>query len=330
MGSQWPPLTVALKDKQLPVRRFLDQRFPNLGDTQRQYRQQVGPIVVAESTVNPGTLGGAFDWMVRFLVNPRPDLQLARSGAGLAGVFGSQPLREATAELAELLGAPLSPTQGGRSVGDAPTMVYAGPLSATEVDPELLARGCWALAVLTEVFRAGLLPGSPILTLQGRQIRAENLLALAPEVALDQLARLRRAAEDTLLPALSGRRGSWALGPTFDGSAIMNADADLIAAGLLLEIKTSLGTKRKDGSRQAGLDGQTVLQLLGYTLLDFSDHFKISELGLYSARYAHLATWNLQQLLDELAGRSVDLAAERAAFKEILQSGPSPDATAAR
>ncbi len=91
-----------------------------------------------------------------------------------------------------------------------------------------------------------------------------------------------------------------------------------------------MGTKRKDGARQAGLDCQTVLQLLGYTLLDFSAHFKISELGLCSARYAHLATWNLQQLLDELAGRSVDLAAERATFKEILRSRPSADAAAAR
>jgi hypothetical protein len=43
----------------------------------------------------------------------------------------------------------------------------------------------------------------------------------------------------------------------------MTADADLIAAGLLLELKTNLGNKGADGSRQASLDGQTVLQLLG-------------------------------------------------------------------
>ena len=103
----------------------------------------------------------------------------------------------------------------------------------------------------------------------------------------------------------------------------MNADADLIAVGLLLEIKTSLGRKHKDGTRFATLDRQTILQLVGYTLLDFSDSFGIIQLGLYSARYAHLVTWKLNEFLDELARGKVDLAVERAVFQEVLLAGPT-------
>lgn len=40
------------------------------------------------------------------------------------------------------------------------------------------------------------------------------------------------------------------MGPTFAGSRFMNADADVIAAGLLLELKTNLGNKRSDGTRR--------------------------------------------------------------------------------
>jgi len=98
----------------------------------------------------------------------------------------------------------------------------------------------------------------------------------------------------------------------------MKADADFIAAGLLVEMKTTLGDERADGSRRAGLDGPTLQQMLGYLLLDFPDEFAVEEVGLYAARYGHLTTWRLPELLQELAGQPVDLAAERAAFHALL------------
>lgn len=56
--------------------------------------------------------------------------------------------------------------------------------------------------------------------------------------------------------------------------------ADLIADGLLIDLKTNLGDKRADGTRQASLDATTVYQILGYLLLDFADGFAIDYLGL--------------------------------------------------
>jgi hypothetical protein len=89
----------------------------------------------------------------------------------------------------------------------------------------------------------------------------------------------------------------------------------------LLELKTNLGDKRPDGTRRAQLDGRTLKQLVGYVLLDLTDEFTITHVGVYNARYAHHMQWPLQDLLDELAGHHVDLEAERAAFRTLLLSG---------
>jgi hypothetical protein len=62
---------------------------------------------------------------------------------------------------------------------------------------------------------------------------------LNPRAGFDQLAGFRGVFQTVLLPQLASRTGLWALGPTFAGSALIKADADLIAAGLLLELKTS-------------------------------------------------------------------------------------------
>ena len=118
-----------------------------------------------------------------------------------------------------------------------------------------------------------------------------------------------------MLPKLAGRRGSWALGPTFTGSALIRADADLIAAGLLLDLKTSA---------KLSLGVQEVFQVIGYALLDFDDGYKLDELGIFSARYAYLATWGLSALLEELAGGQVSLQETRMEFRQLLLTHQDP------
>jgi hypothetical protein len=100
----------------------------------------------------------------------------------------------------------------------------------------------------------------------------------------------------------------------------MKADADLIAAGLLLELKTTLGGTRADGTRRAALEKIDLYQLIGYALLDFDDTHHICEVGVFNARYGYLTTWPLQSLLTELAGRNIDLAATRRDFQRLLGS----------
>jgi hypothetical protein len=105
----------------------------------------------------------------------------------------------------------------------------------------VLARACWALALLTELYRIGLRPDSPLARLPARAVSAEQLMALAPPKTVAEFLDLRGHAEQVLLPALAVGGGAWAIGPTFSGSQIMNADADLVAAGLLFGAEDESG-----------------------------------------------------------------------------------------
>jgi hypothetical protein len=186
-----------------------------------------------------------------------------------------------------------------------------GPRKAA-ASSELLHRACWALALLTEVYRRGpeLAALGPLGSLPEKS--ADALLAAASDVALDQLAQIGGAFESALLPALQTRTGLWALGPVFAGSEIMNADADLIAGSLLLELKTT--------AKKPSLGVTDLWQVLGYALMDYTDEFGISDVAVFQARYCHLAEWNLDELLTQLAGRATTAAELREEFRTLLQA----------
>jgi hypothetical protein len=293
------PLTYELGQKDSPIRQFFDDRLaPGLKDTQAACRVAAGPILVPgvpRETADAGTIGTAADWMMRFLVHPNPSLRLAAQGATLCGMLPA--LKE------------LSFTLGFR---DAGAETFTGPTQgSTGVEPNLLYRACWGLALLTEVYRRGPEIGAigPIGRLPRRS--AESLLQAAPDAGLEQLAALRSVMESALLPAVRSRRGLWAIGPTFAGSEIMRADADLIGGGLLTELKTT--------NKKPSLGVTDLWQLLGYVLMDYIDQYAITDVTLFSARYGYLAQWNLGMLLPQLAGRPVTLAGLRAEFRELLE-----------
>jgi len=302
------PLTAELADVRSPVRRFLDDRFGNgLREAQRRYRSECHGLVVPAADrreASPGTLGGAADWLLRFLLHPAPSLELAITGAGFFGARSG--LVGALAEIAGSLG--ITSAAATSSGGAA----FDGPIAGSAADPELLDRACWALSLLTELFRAGsvVATSSPLRRFRRGGASAAALLDLAPAVALDQLAAFRYVYETTLIPQLAGRVGRWYLGPTFSGSELMRADADLIAAGLLIDLKTA-AARPSLGVREA-------FQVIGYALLDFDDAYRLTDVGIFSARYAYLARWELQALLDELAGQVVSLPDIREELRALL------------
>jgi hypothetical protein len=218
----------------------------------------------------------------------------------------------ALAGIAGALGVPLPARPPGR------VRVFTGPVPGSDADPGLLARSCWALALLTEAFRAGpvIAARGPLGRFRGGSVSGDDLLGLAPPAGLTQLAEFRHVFETALLPQFAARIGPWALGPTFAGSELIKADADLIAAGLLLELKTSA---------KLSLGITDLLQVIGYALLDFDDDYRIAELGIFTARYGYLATWELGGLLSELAGHEVRVQSARDEFRRLLLSfaGPS-------
>lgn len=341
-------LTRELGNRHSPVRQFLDEQFRSgLRDVQRRYREPAPDLVVApvpQGEANPGTLGTAADWLLRFLLHPRPDVHLAMTAA--AYYIGPKMMR-ALADMTTMLGAPPRPYTGPVATGPEPVnhlagvedliapvgaspgepAVFTGPVPGSTADPELLSRSCWALALLTEGFRAGpqALARGPLgayyrpdagSSLNQPDVTADGLLALAPPAALDQLAQFRRVFETALIPQLAGRRGPWALGPSFAGSTLFTgADADLIAASLLLDLKTP---------RKLSLEITDLFQVIAYALLDFDDEYRLDTVGLFSARYAYLSTWPLGALLGELAGHEIGLHATRAEFHQLLAAHQDP------
>jgi hypothetical protein len=304
------PLTAELDNKESPVRRFLDERFTSgLRDVQRCYRQSAPSLVVASADraeANPGTVGTAADWLLRFMLRPRPSLEFAAVGAALSGRRSG--MIEALVEIAESLG--YDPADALPSTGAAECTDFTGPIGGNDTDPERLARACWALALLTEMFRnpvAAML--GPLERFQDRRASADELLGLASPAALGQLAGFREVFASALLPRLASRPGRWVLGAEFAGSALMKSDADVIAAGLLLDLKTA---------SKLSLGVTTMLQVIGYALLDFDDAYQLTEVGIFSARYGYLATWGLASLLDELAARGVNLRSSRDEFRLLL------------
>ena len=118
------------------------------------------------------------------------------------------------------------------------------------------------------------------------------------------------------------------LGPEFDRSKrasggdyrLIAAEADLIAGGVLIDVKTRLGTKSKAGLRVDGVAAVDLYQLLAYALLDASDAYKITAIGIYSARYGRLVTWPLEYVISAMAGKAVDFSAERRRIDAMLTS----------
>jgi hypothetical protein len=306
------PLTAELDNKESPVRRFLDERFTSgPREVQRRYRQDAPALVVPSadrSEANPGTVGTAADWLLQFMLHPRPSLEFAAVGAALCG-RGSGMI-EALVEISESLG--YTPAEALPLSGGAHSTDFTGPIDGNDSDPEQLARACWALALLTEMFRnPAVAVLGPLGRFQSRRASADELLGLASPAALGQLAGFREVFASLLLPQLALRPGRCVLGAEFAGSALLKADADVIAAGLLLDLKTV---------SKLSLGVTTMFQVIGYALLDFDDEYRLTEVGTFSARYGYLATWDLGSLLDELAGQDVSLRSCRDEFRRLLLS----------
>ena len=300
------PLTAELDSKDSPVRRFLDDRFTSgLRDVQRRYRQAAQPSSCLPRTGRKPTQepsGRRPTGSCGSCCTPgRPSRSQPRARPCADAVPA---VVEAFIEIAESLG------YDPDAVLDMSATDFTGPIGGNDADPGQLASACWALALLTEMFRNPMVAmRGPLERFQGHRASASELLGLASPAALGQLAAFREVFASTLLPQLAHRPGRWVLGAEFTGSALIKADADVIAAGLLLDLKT-------DSKLSLGVT--TMFQVIGYALLDFDDAYQLTEVGTFSARYAYLATWDIGTLFDELAGHHVSLPFIRQEFRQLL------------
>jgi hypothetical protein len=166
----------------------------------------------------------------------------------------------------------------------------------------LLCRNCVALAYLDSIFRSGLAGYTPPFVIElVEQLRGcrdslppDVFLRLASEDAVNEVVQLSRSAESAFaaqIAAVTSGELPYVLNPTFDGSLnVGGADADFVIGDTLFELKT---TARLNASTVR----EAMLQLIGYSLLDFSDRYGIRNVGAYFTRHGWVATWPLNDLI---------------------------------
>jgi hypothetical protein len=191
-------LTYYLDDKDSELNQFFEATFPNRGDLLTRYRLGGLPLRIAPPVgVNAGSVGTAFDYLIRFELVPNPNLYLAMLGAHHAG-------ERFVALLTELAGR-LNCTVTETTIPPTAS-VTLGPVPQRR--SELVARGCYLAALLTEVYRSGAVwPGS-LLSQVTKRTSLESLLAMVPQLAVDDLQTMLTQAKDVLLPVVAARCGS--------------------------------------------------------------------------------------------------------------------------
>jgi hypothetical protein len=304
-------LTYEVKDRQSPVAAWLNATFPQFKEIQAEFRIGAGAQqVMMPVGVAPGTQGAAIDFWLRMLVDPQPSIALPLIGL----LSGRAPCVSAGQELLAELGAGVRP----RKLPDGEVEFRMRPAEFTDRGDEWWARVCYALALMVELYRAAMVDNSRLMRLDDRS-RAADLLDLANDAEVADLIAMRALARERLLPALPA--GPVTTGMTFDGSADLAADADLIAGGMLIDFKAGQGGKpRADGTRAASLGRTDIDQLLGYALMDYSNSFGLHSVGVYAVRFGYLAAWPLAELGPRMGGQPLDLAQLRTQFAQVLRT----------
>lgn len=315
-------LTGELDKKDSPVTRWFAQRVTNIKPISEEWNAAVkaAPLIrPATDRRIPGTVGTAFDYRLRYWFAVTPLEELIASA-------GMRQLNPEASPITSRRGAPdaflavRGPAPAESSAVVALLADFAASLDNTvsaldpvgglidDADEQLLCRHCYLLGLFEELFRAGPRIRSPLYELADGST-VDDLLALPPQIWIDDLCALSRAFAEHYRKFAGDRV---VLNPTFAGSTeIGGADADLIVDGCLLDVKTTVNPKFTRT--------RVLYQLLGYTLLDYDDHYGIDAVGVYLSRQSLLLRWPLVRLWQTLPERDdVDLAELRASFREAV------------
>jgi hypothetical protein len=126
----------------------------------------------------------------------------------------------------------------------------------------------------------------------------DGILGSAPEPTVSDLMNLSRSAERYFRPLIemvASGRVPYRPNPVFAGSGdVGGADADMILGDALIELKV---TK----TLSAAAIRKALVQLVGYSLLDYQDQFEIRRLGVYFTRQEFMRIWPLWSLMFPLA-----------------------------
>jgi hypothetical protein len=317
-------LTSHLADRASSLSRFLDHAFPGLDEVAAVALAQMPRTLHAvpdQGSVIPWTtIGTAIDHRLRLAFTPSAlpsanrgsasscnpiavGIEIAAASAAHHAARADEPrCRDAansqqTArrwERVAAIGQEVAARIGQLTARTHPHLNPHLPLPGP--DEAELCRLCYAAAWFDELAHR---PGEDhkILSFIGASDfkNIDDVLAVVPRSAVDDMLALVRVAAQSDLAALRPRSNLAPVttGPLFTGGADVGAaDGDLIIAGTLIDIKTTMHPARHLPA--------AIRQLLGYLLIDYNDEHAITGIGLYLARQGELRTWELSELLPAL------------------------------
>lgn len=313
-------LTQGLASPRTPLRRFLDRELSAGSRPLRAtYRARLpaGPLILPGEGVGyeAGTVGTAIDQRLRLAFTCAAPVDAATmAGIALCGPAANSPRGRTWQGLAEVghqLAEQIETTIAGLALDDRRT-----PMLRADDDEERLARMLLAAAWYALNYRNPFaFPDTPLGTTAFAapgELSLQRLLTVPHRHLIDDVLAQLHAAENGSLQQLRATTepSRCRPGPTFDGSAYVSADADLIADGILIDVKSTRNVY--------AFDLVTIHQLLGYTLMDFGDHYGIDAVGVYLTRAGVLITWPIEDYLALLGARRRDLAELRALFSRLL------------
>lgn len=294
----WWSVTAELHSAEQPLGQWFRAYMPTTAKVFSSFRATVSQQCIETPPGIPGgTAGAAFDYLVRY--------QLGAADAGEIGLYG----------------ATYCPGQGWSEVALGLTSelsYFATRCKKGELDEgcsEEVLRGCWAMALFTELARGVNFERSALAAL-GRTPTRAALLGLMPAEAVGDAKLLHDSFSMTLSPFIPSREGQLVAGPAFSNR--LPGDADMIKGTTLIEIKAMVHRRKRDGTPRYGLDARMIYQVLAYALLGQTT-YAIDEIATFNARYSHLYSWQLNELLSELSDPGMDavtLAAELDLFLE--------------
>lgn len=301
-------ITQGLSSPQTPLRRFLDRELSaGTRPLRVTYRSQLPTALVlpGEGVVyEAGTVGTAIDQRLRLAFTSATPVD----AAAIIGVDNIQAMGKFLADMTAGL-APNGAWDVMEDVGQQLTQQLHTTVAELQPDDRtkpmvraaeeeehltrLLLAAAWYALNCRNPVAFPLTPLCKAAFAAPHEFTFERLLALPhPDLVEDVLAQLHVSGDGRLERLRDQTAPADCLpGPTFDGSAQVSADADLIAGGTLIDFKST--------RRVHEFSLVTIQQLLGYVLMDYTDHYKIDAVGVHLTRAGTLITWPLEDYLDE-------------------------------
>lgn len=323
-GSSSMSLTSHLKDKNSLVRQFILDRFPNT----RALTKEASAAIKKSTTSRPNgsariptTIGGAIDYRIRYFFPQESSRSLlAWKGANQASTqiengFDAIPEVSADARMNPEIGKSgtiLHPAGGvvTEFFEELDSFLESEKPAGRQLDhkPEtVLARYCYVLSLFEEVSRAGAWPTS--ILFKQKYKSSEELLEAISDDWVDDIVNLSAMFFHQFEYQLNK---PVTLNPTFDGSIdVSGADGDLILDHCLIDFKATINPK---------LSPDWIPQLVGYSLLDYSDIHQLDSVGIYLVRQGLLLRWSMDEFIGTLTEGKANLATLREDFQEMTNS----------